>query len=87
MHLWAAQRQAGAQLTLEQLWIAPLAVPTAKSLCAPGHALIHHLFLEVSKAEEQYKQALTINPHHLQTLSSYARLLQANGWKRRNKIK
>ena len=57
MHLWAAQRQAGAQLTLDQLWLAPFAVPTAKSvgLCAPGHALVRHLFLAVSKAEEQYK--------------------------------
>ena len=57
MHLLAAQRQAGAQLTLDQLWLAPLAVPTAKSvgLCAPGHALVRHLFLAVSKAEEQYK--------------------------------
>ena len=46
MHLLAAQRQAGAQLTLDQLWLAPFAVPTAKSvgLCAPGHALVRHLF-------------------------------------------
>ena len=57
MHHWARQRQAGAQLTLDQLFIAPFIEPTPESvgLCAPGHALIRHLFLSVSKAEEQYK--------------------------------
>ena len=57
MHLWAKGRQAGAQLTLEQCFIAPYIEPTAKSvgLCAPGHALIRHLFLETSKTDATYK--------------------------------
>ena len=57
MHLWARERPSGHQLTLEQLFMAPYVELTHESvgLCAPGHALIRHLFLAVSAAEAAYK--------------------------------
>ena len=38
--------------------------------------LLEEYMHDYNKAEELYKQALVINPTHVQTLSSYARLLQ-----------
>ena len=57
MHLWAKQRRIGQQLTMDQFRMSKFEAPTHESvaMCAPGHALLRHLFLAVSDADEQYK--------------------------------
>ncbi len=57
MHLWAADRSPGQQLTLEQTSMGAYSDITHKSVafCAPGLALIQHFYLAVSDAEKEYK--------------------------------
>ena len=57
MHVWAQARQAGTQLTLEQMTMDEVELVTAESvgLCAPGEALIRHFFLSVHQARAPYQ--------------------------------
>jgi len=57
MHVWAQARQAGTQLTLEQMMMDEVELVTAESvgLCAPGEALIRHFFLSVHQARAPYQ--------------------------------
>jgi hypothetical protein len=57
MQVWAKQRTAGAQLTLDQMRYHQVDAPTAQSigLCAPGKKLISHFFVNVEAAKETYQ--------------------------------
>ena len=57
MHVWAQTRQAGQQLTLEQMMMDEADLVTAESvgLCSPGQALIRHFFLAVHEARAPYQ--------------------------------
>ena len=57
MHVWAQARQAGTQLTLEQMTMDEVELVTAESvgICAPGEALIRHFFLSVHQARAPYQ--------------------------------
>ena len=57
MHVWAQAKQAGQQLTLEQMMMDEPELVTAESigLCSPGQALIRHFFLAVQNARAPYQ--------------------------------
>ena len=57
LQIWGKERKPGEQLTLDRLSMHDAEIPTAKSLgvCAPGHALIRHFFLDVQEARDNYQ--------------------------------
>ena len=57
MHVWAGNRDPGAQLTMKQMTLGKLVeiTPESVGLCAPGDALIRHFFSAIATAASVYK--------------------------------
>ena len=57
MQVWAKQRRAGSQLTLEQLSMGKLHLFSEEELgvCSAGHALIRHFFQEIKAGAADYQ--------------------------------
>ena len=57
VQIWAKERHAGQQLTLDKMSVHKVDVPTESSiaLCAPRDGLLRHFFLEVQSGLSEYQ--------------------------------